>query len=152
MSVRGLARASALILAAGGASAQGLERMEVAGGVPEAVDRLVAAVKGAGAGGVVAQVDHAANAESMGEALPPSVKVIFGNPALGTPVIAAEPLAGLVLPLQMLVYEDADGRAWVAWQPPGEALGALGLEGPEEALGRMGGALRGFAEAAAGGS
>ena len=51
----------------------------------------------------------------------------------------------------MLVYEDADGQSWVAWQPPGEALAALGLEGPEEALGKMDGALRRFAEAAAGG-
>ena len=134
-----------------GASAGELERMEVEGSVAEAADRLVAAVEEAGAG-VVARVDHAANAQSAEMELPPSVKVIFGNPALGTPVMQADPLAGYVLPLQMLVYEDAGGQAWVAWQPPEGALADLGLEGDPEALGKMDGALRGFAEAAAGGS
>ena len=140
----------ALIAGAGAAAASELERMEVEGSVAEAADRLVAAVEEAGAG-VVARIDHAANAESVGETLPPSIKVIFGNPALGTPVIEAEPRAGYVLPLQMLVYEDADGRAWVAWLPPAEALSDLGLAGDADALGKMDGALRRFAEAAAGG-
>ena len=140
--------AAALSLVAGGAAAE-LERMEVEGGVAEATDRLVAAVEEAGAS-VVARVDHAAGAESVGEAMAPSVKVIFGNPALGTPVMQAEPMAGYVLPLQMLVYEDADGRAWVAWQPPARALSDLGLDVEVEALDRMEGALRRFAEAAAG--
>ena len=100
---------------------------------------------------MVARVDHAANAATVGETLPPSVKVIFGNPALGTPVIAAEPLVGYVLPLQMLVYEDAGGQAWVAWEPPAAALEDLGLDAAVEELGTMEGALRRFAEAAAGG-
>ena len=138
--------AAALAMTATGAAAD-LERLEVEGDVAAAADRLVAAVEEAGAS-VVARIDHAANAETVGEALPPSVKVIFGNPALGTPVIEAEPLAGYVLPLQMLVYEDAEGQAWVAWQPPAEALADLGLDVEVEALGRMEGALRGFAEAA----
>ena len=142
--------ALALTLAAGGATAAELERLEVTGGVAEAADRLVAAVEEAGAG-VVARVDHAAGAQSVDMELPPAVKVIFGNPALGTPVMQAEPLAGYVLPLQMLVYEDAEGQTWVAWQPPAEALADLGLDVEVEALGRMEGALRNFAEAAAGG-
>ena len=141
----------ALSLAAGTAATAGeLERVEVEGSVAEAADRLVAAVEEAGAG-VVARVDHAANAASVDMALPPSVKVIFGNPALGTPVIEAEPLAGYVLPLQMLVYEDEGGQAWVAWLPPAEALSDLGLAGDAEPLEAMDGALRRFAEAAAGG-
>ena len=140
----------ALTMAAGAASAGELERMEVEGSVAEGADRLVAAVEGAGAS-VVARVDHAAGAESAGMDLPPSVKVIFGNPTLGTPVMQADPLAGYVLPLQMLVYQDAEGQAWIAWLPPQEAMADLGLEGDAEALGKMDGALRRFAEAAAGG-
>ena len=121
--------------------------MEAEGSVAETADRLQAAIEEAGAR-VVARVDHAANAESVGETLPPSVKVIFGNPALGTPVIAAEPLAGYVLPLQMLVYEDAEGQTWLAWEPPAAALDDLGLDVQVEALDRMDGALRRFAEVA----
>ncbi|MGE5288018.1 MAG: DUF302 domain-containing protein [Micromonosporaceae bacterium] len=33
--------------------------------------------------------------------------VIFGNPAAGTPVMAASPLAALDLPLKVLVWADA---------------------------------------------
>ena len=134
--MRALALAAALT--AGAASAAELERMEVEGSVSEAADRLVAAVEEAGAT-VVARVDHAANAATVGETLPPSVKVIFGNPALGTPVIAAEPLAGYVLPLQVLVYEDADGQAWVAWEPPAAALEDLGARRRRRGAGHHGG-------------
>ena len=103
----------ALTMAAGAASAGELERMEVEGSAAEGADRLVAAVEEAGAS-VVARVDHAAGAESVDMDLPPAIKVVFGNPTLGTPVMQAEPLAGYVLPLQMLVYEDAEGQAWIA--------------------------------------
>ncbi len=44
--------------------------------------------------------------------------LIFGNPKLGTPIMQADPLAGLFLPLKVLVYEDSDGQTWLAYQTP----------------------------------
>jgi uncharacterized protein (DUF302 family) len=45
----------------------------------------------------------------------PSSLLIFGNPALGTLFIKAEPLAGLDWPVRILVYTDADGQVWAAY-------------------------------------
>ena len=67
--------------------------------LPATMDALEAAVTGAGAT-VFARVDHAAGAEGIGMALTPAQLLIFGNPALGTPAMQADPLAGLYLPLQ----------------------------------------------------
>lgn len=42
------------------------------------------------------------------------VLVIFGNPAIGTPIIEAEPLVGLDLPIRVLVYSK-DNETRVAY-------------------------------------
>lgn len=140
---------TAAMTAAGAAGAQELERVEAVGSVTEATDRLVAAVEGAGAS-VIARVDHAAGAERAGMELAPMVKVIFGNPALGTPVMQADPLAGHVLPLQMLIFEE-DGATVVAYEPPSAALEGYDVGAAAEQIERMEGALRNLAQAAAGG-
>lgn len=62
---------------------------------------------------VFAVIDHAANAEGIGEALPFSTVVIFGAPEAGTPLIRAVPLMGAALPLRALVYEQ-DGETFLA--------------------------------------
>lgn len=60
-------------------------------------------------------VDHAANS---GGALPPTRLVVFGNPAIGTPIMASSATAGSDLPLKVLVYEDADGVTHVVSTSP----------------------------------
>jgi uncharacterized protein (DUF302 family) len=45
--------------------------------------------------------------------------VIFGNPAAGTPVMDAAPLAALDLPLKVLVWDDA-GQTKVTYYAPSE--------------------------------
>src|SRR6056297_833142 len=51
--------------------------------------------------------------------------LIFGNPMLGTPAMQDDALAGVFLPLRVLVHEDAQGRVWLAYEDPGATLGAL---------------------------
>lgn len=63
---------------------------------------------------VFAVVDHAAGAAEVDLDLPPSTVVIFGSPALGTPLMVAEPRMALELPLKAAVYEDADGTVQLA--------------------------------------
>ena len=48
--------------------------------------------------------------------------MIFGNPAAGTPVMAAAPLAALDLPLKVVVWDD-DGQTKVSYYSP-DALAA----------------------------
>ena len=62
---------------------------------------------------VFAVIDHAANAEGIGEGLPFSTVVIFGSPEAGTPLIRTVPLMGAALPLRALVYEQG-GEVFLA--------------------------------------
>ncbi|SLN36068.1 camphor resistance protein CrcB [Roseovarius gaetbuli] len=93
--------------------------------VATTMDRLEAAVTGAGAT-VFARVDHAAGAAKVDMELAPAQVLIFGNPKLGTPAIQDNAVAGLFLPLKVLVYQDGAGQTWLAYEDPKEMLGDLG--------------------------
>ena len=116
-------------LSASVASAEVVSKIAPAG-VEATMDKLVAAVEGAGAT-VFARVDHAEGARGVDMELAPAQLLIFGNPALGTPAMQDDPLAGLALPLRVLVFEGDDGRAVVAWEPPQTFLEGLTI--PEDA-------------------
>ena len=64
-----------------------------------------------------AVIDQSAAARDAGLELRETVLVIFGNPALGTPVMAASPLAALDLPLKVLIWAD-DGVTKVSYTSP----------------------------------
>ena len=119
--------------------------------VATTADALEAAVAGAGAT-VFARVDHSAGAAGVGADLAPSQLLIFGNPKVGTPAMQANALAGLLLPMRVLVYEDAAGDVWLAYEDPSAMLGALeGTKENAEYLKKMTGALKKLTAAAAGG-
>lgn len=92
--------------------------------VPTTVARLVDGVEAAGAT-VFATVDHGKGAASVEQDIGQSQLVIFGNPKVGTPVMQQNRLAGLMLPLQVLVYEDAEAKVWVAYEDMSVRLGRL---------------------------
>jgi len=73
--------------------------------VPETVARMTGMLD-AGGVKVFAVIDQSAEAKAAGLTLRETVLVIFGNPAAGTPVMAASPLAALDLPLKVLVWAD----------------------------------------------
>ncbi len=146
--------AAALVAATalpGHASEDDIMKRQAQGDVPAVMDALVAAVEGAGAT-VFARIDHAAGAEGAGMTLAPSQVLIFGNPALGTPAMQDNPMAGLFLPLKVLVYEDAQGQVWLAYEDPEETLDDLaGVDDDAAYIGQMRMALLRLTEAAAGG-
>jgi uncharacterized protein (DUF302 family) len=100
-------------------------RVKAVGDVPSTMDALVAAVEEAGAT-VFARVDHAGGAQSVDMELTPSELLIFGNPKLGTPAMQDNALAGLFLPLRVLVYRDEAGQVWLAYEDPHDMLDGLG--------------------------
>ncbi|MDN3493783.1 DUF302 domain-containing protein [Winogradskyella bathintestinalis] len=65
--------------------------------------------------GIVAEVDHALNAENNGLALDFTRTIYFGNPNLGTPVMQSNIQAGLDLPQRITVYTDEDGDTVVTY-------------------------------------
>ncbi|MEM9344670.1 MAG: DUF302 domain-containing protein [Pseudomonadota bacterium] len=135
-------------LAAGPALAD-IEKIQANGDVNEVMDRLEAAVTGAGAT-VFARVDHGGGAEKAGLELGDSQLLMFGNPNLGTPAMQADARAGLYLPLKVLVYADGDGQTWVAYEPPAAMFEGLEIPADAEFVAKMTGALGKFSAAAAG--
>ncbi|RMD86905.1 MAG: DUF302 domain-containing protein [Alphaproteobacteria bacterium] len=67
---------------------------------------------------IFARIDHAAGAASVGRSLRPTALLIFGNPKGGAPLMEAAQTMAIDLPLKALVYEDADGRVWIAFNDP----------------------------------
>ncbi len=63
-------------------------------------------------------VDHSGEAEKVGLRMRPTKLLIFGSPKAGTPVMLAAPSSALDLPLKTLIWEDAQGRAWVTYNSP----------------------------------
>ena len=51
--------------------------------------------------------------------MPEMTLVIFGKPTAGAAVMLAAPLAGLDLPLKILVWEDGNGAVSVSYNSPG---------------------------------
>uniref|UniRef100_UPI003B51DCC3 DUF302 domain-containing protein n=1 Tax=Roseovarius indicus TaxID=540747 RepID=UPI003B51DCC3 len=149
--MQALAAGSVLWAAPGWADSDDIVKVRATGDVATTMSALEAAVEGAGAT-VFARVDHGAGAQGAGLELGPSQLLIFGNPKLGTPAMQANPLAGLFLPLKVLVYEDAGGQVWLAYEAPEETLDDLdGIDDDADYVARMTGALRKLTQAAAGG-
>jgi uncharacterized protein (DUF302 family) len=102
------------VIPAGARSTSGAVHKRAAFSVAETVERLTDAIDGARAK-VFATVDHSGEAERAGLRLRDTKLVIFGNPAAGTPVMLASPLAALDLPLKVLVWEDDEGAVWLSY-------------------------------------
>ncbi len=83
-------------------------------------DRLAELVRAKGLT-LFARIDFASDAAAAGLTLAPMVQLVFGNPRAGTPLLAANPVSGLALPLRALAWEDADGHSWLSYEAP-EAL------------------------------
>ncbi len=92
-----------------------LIRVKAGGDVTATMDALEQAVQGAGVT-VFARIDHAEGAKGAGMDLAPEQVLIFGKPEHGTQAMQADPLAGLLLPMKVLVYEDTDGQTWLVYQ------------------------------------
>ena len=64
-----------------------------------------------------AEIDHAAEAKQVGQALRPTLVLIFGNPKAGTPLMQSKQTIGLDLPLRVLVWEDDRAKVWLTYLP-----------------------------------
>jgi len=97
--------------------------------VPDTAERLSTLIGAAGAT-LFGVIDQRAEAEQAGLSLRQTKLVIFGNPAAGTPVMVAAPLAALDLPLKILVWEDDCGAVWMSYLDPVWLAARHGLTGP----------------------
>jgi uncharacterized protein (DUF302 family) len=93
--------------------------------VADTVSRLTGILSAKGMK-VFAVIDQSAEAAEAGLRLRETTLVIFGNPAAGTPVMEAAPLAALDLPLKLLIWDDG-GQPKVSYYSPGALAARYGL-------------------------
>ncbi|WP_435360991.1 DUF302 domain-containing protein [Haloarchaeobius sp. DFWS5] len=86
-------------------------------------------------------VDHAANAESVDEDLPPTTLFIFGNPAIGTQLMQESRSVAIDLPQKLVVW-CADGAVNVTYNDPTYLAERHGIEGMEQVLSKISNALQ----------
>ncbi len=55
-----------------------------------------------------------------------SESIFVGNPAMGKKLFELEPGAGVVVPVRVNIYRNADGRTVVAYIPPSRLLAGFG--------------------------
>ncbi len=135
------------ISAGGCAIADDYETTSSSKSVTETMDALVAAVEGAGAT-IFARVDHTAGAQSVGLDMAEAQLLIFGNPALGTPVMQEDPRAGLILPLRVLVYADRGGETQVFYEEVDDMFDDLDVDDDLDAVKNIEAALERLTAAA----
>jgi uncharacterized protein (DUF302 family) len=107
-------------------------------------DRLAEVVREHGLT-LFSRIDFSKDAEAAGLPLRPMIQLVFGNPRSGTPLLAANPVVGLALPLRALAWEDAEGHSWLSYEAPKALVARFGL--PAALLANIAG-LRALCEAA----
>ena len=98
-------------------AAEGLIAVKSPYGAKETMDRLESVLKDKGMT-IFTRVDHAAGAAKVGKQLRPTEVLIFGNPQGGTPFMECSQTVGIDLPQKALVWEDASGQVWLAYNDP----------------------------------
>lgn len=108
--------------------------------VAETAERVGVALEEAGM--VVATVDHAAGAASVGEELRPTTLVIGGAPMAGTPLMLEQQRAAVDLPQKYLAWEDEDGEVYLGYNSADYVAARAGIDPDSNALttARMGSA------------
>jgi uncharacterized protein (DUF302 family) len=115
--------------------------------VAETADRLEAVAKERGLI-IFARIDHAAGAKKVGQELRPTILIVFGSPATGTPLIQTEQTMGLSLPLKALAWQDAAGKVWLGYDAPAGVAAERGVPRDHPVVGQITKALGGLTDAA----
>ena len=130
-------------------ASDGLTSVESRFGPKETLERLEAEVKAKGLT-VFALIDHAAGAEAVGMSLPPTAVLIFGNARGGTPLMQANQLIGIELPLRVLVSQDTSGKTRLSYVDPKLLASRYGLSAEASAqAGKLAAVLQALTAAAA---
>jgi uncharacterized protein (DUF302 family) len=100
----------------------------------DTVERLHAAIVAKGIK-VFVVIDQQAEANAVGLSMPPATLIVFGNPKAGTPLMIANPHAGIDLPLKVFVCEPQAGEVAVMFTASSEIIKRYSL--PSELLANL---------------
>lgn len=80
--------------------------------------------------------------------LRPTELIVFGNPAVGTPLMQCQQSVAIDLPQKALIWQDAQDRVWLGYNQPAYLKQRHSIEGCDDLLDRIAGVLDGLAQAA----
>ncbi len=115
--------------------------------VATTIDKLAAVLESKGMV-VFGRVNHTQNAQDADLELRPTQVLIFGNPVIGTPLMNCAQSVAIDLPQKMLAWQDESGKTYLGWNDPMYLKARHGIEGCDEVLQKVSGALANFAKAA----
>ena len=99
---------------------------------------------------IFTELDHQANAQNTDIELRPTRVIIFGNPNLGSPLMASSPTTALDLPQKMLVYENELGEVKISYNSTDFLTSRHHLKDTEKSIDKISKALQKIANTAAG--
>ena len=140
-------QASQAVFAADMNPENGLVTVDSPYNVAETGDRLESIINEKGLT-LFARIDHSANAADAGLELNPTELLILGNPQVGTPLMQCSITTAIDLPQKILVYQDKDTKTKVAYNEPEYLKQRHNIEGCDEVIEKVSGALQGITEAA----
>ena len=128
-------------------AAEGMVTVKSSHSARATADKLESVLKDKGMT-VMNRINHTQGAEKAGLELRPTEVVIFGNPRVGTPLMQCAQSVAIDLPQKALIWEDSDGTVWLGYNDPEYLKQRHSIEGCDEVIGKVKGALAGFAKAA----
>jgi uncharacterized protein (DUF302 family) len=127
--------------------AEGLIAIKSSHSVSATADKLTSLLKDKGMT-VMNRISHSDGAASVDLALRPTELVIFGNPKVGTPLMQCTQSVAIDLPQKALIWEDESGQVWLGYNDPMYLKQRHDIQGCDEVLKKIAGALGAFAEGA----
>lgn len=124
----------------------GLIKKESSYPVGETINRLEKTLKEKGMT-IFTKIDHSKNS---GGKIPGNSLLIFGNPAIGSQLMAASQSIGIDLPMKALVYEEK-GKVWISYNDPKYLADRHSISDKTEVLNKMSTALKKVTDTATGG-
>ncbi len=116
--------------------------------VPETTSRLTDILNAKGMT-IFATIDHQENAEKVQMTLPATTLILFGNPKMGSQLMACRQSIGIDLPMKFLVSDDS-GQVSITYNSPTCLKKRHRVKGCDAVFDKMTGALAAIAAKAAG--
>lgn len=108
---------------------------EVEIGFDEAVEKITEALKPEGFG-ILTEIDVAATLKKkLDKDIPPYMILGACNPQIASQALEAEPSIGVLLPCNVVVRQDGDGKVFVEIMDPKSVLGMVDNPGVEKLAG-----------------
>jgi uncharacterized protein (DUF302 family) len=142
-----LAALSILFIAIPVAAADGVVDIPSTFNVEETTDRMVRILNKKGMT-IFNRIKHSESATKVGIELRKTELIIFGNPKVGSPLMACQQSVAIDLPQKALIWEDADARVWISYNDPRYLEKRHNISGCEEAITKIEKALAGIAKSA----